>query len=128
MPTYLGRNIITIPPTPSSPSSIQFTQVNAVAINISPFTGQQQIQDWNATWAEAFVTMPAMPFAVAQPWVVFLRALKGQANVFQFSAAFMAAFAGDLGSRYWALKSNSRSWSVSGGKIYGMSFEVREVL
>ena len=128
MPTYLGWNIITIPSTPPAPASIEFTANDAVSINISPFTGQQQVYNWGALPMEISVSMPAMPYAVAQSWVSFLRNLQGQANVFQFTAAFTAAYSGDLGSRYWRLKSNQRKWSVNEARMYGIHFEAREAM
>ncbi len=127
--------MIAIPSSPSAPLSIEFTQVNIVAVNTSPFTGQQQVQDWQGAYMEANVTMPALSDAQAQDWVAFLRALKGQRNVFQFSAAFASAFpasvsdgASPAGQRYWRLKTNAAKWSISLAKIYGIQFECREAL
>ncbi len=77
---------------------------------------------------EASISMPAMIFTTAQPWVVFLRALKGQVSVFQLTADFMAAYPGDIGTRYWRLKSNTAKWSISKDRVYGLAFDVREVL
>lgn len=128
MATYLGWTIVFIPDSPPAPQTIEPVQIESVAMNVSPFTGQQQVQDWNATRMEMRVTMPPMPFAQAQPWIDFMRQLKGAACVFQFTAAFMAAFPADLGSRYWRLKGNSRKWSVVNGKIYGFSFDIMEAL
>ena len=128
MPTYQGRNIVAIPTSPLAPAHIEIAQVDATAMNRSPFTGQQQILDWNATWMEATVTMPTLTYSQGQAWIAFLRALKGQACVFQFTAAFIAAFpeVGGTGI-YWCLKSPSRKWSLSPGKLYGMSFEILQV-
>jgi len=128
MPTYNGWNIITIPAYPPAPQSIEFTQNDAVAISQSPFSGQQQVQIWGGSWMEASVVMPPMTFVNAQAWVAFLRALQGVGNVFQFSAAFMAAYPADLGSRYWRLKQNTRKWSISQARLYGLQFEIREAI
>jgi hypothetical protein len=128
MPTYLGWNVVTIPTSPPAPASIEFTQIDNVAISVSPFTGQQQTQDWQATYMEASVSLPPLTYAQAQAWVTFLRNLKGVAGVFQFGSAFTAAYSADLGTRYWRLKSNARKWSVTNARLYGIQFDVREAL
>jgi hypothetical protein len=128
MSTYNGWNIVTIPTFPPAPQSIEFEQFDIVADTTSPFTGQQQIQDWNANYMSLRVNLPVLIYANAQPWVAFFRSLKGKAGVFQFTAAFMAAYPNDLGSRYWRLKSNSRQWTVSKDRVYLISFECREAI
>jgi len=126
MPTFEGRNIITIPAYPPAPQSIEVTAIDVVGQNVSPFTGQQQVYDWNASWLEASVTMPPMTDATAQAWVQFLKDLKGVANVFQFTAGFQAAFPLSIPNGwYWSLKSNERKWSITKAAIYGMQFDIR---
>lgn len=127
MATYNGWEIIDIPLYPPAPASIDFNQVTFAAANVSPFTGQQQVQDWNATLMEVSVSMPPMTQANAVAWVAFLRALKGVVNVFQFTSAFMAAYP-ELGSRYWRLKSNTAGWTVANTRLYGVTFEIREAV
>ncbi len=83
MPTFNGWNIISMPTTPSAPQTIDFTATDIVALSISPFTGQQQVQDWQQGWLEASVSLPPLTHAQAQAWIAFLMALRGQANVFQ---------------------------------------------
>lgn len=128
MPTYLGWNVRTIPSSPPAPASIEFSVVDIVSGNVSPFTGQMQIYDWNANYMEASVTLPPLPYTDGQQWVTFLRSLKGIAGVFQFSAAFMAAYPNDIGTRYWRLKSNLRKWSVTKDRYYGIQFDCREAI
>jgi len=99
-----------------------------VALNLSPFTGEQQVQDWGGNLMEASVVWPAMTFTTAQPWIVFLRALKGQSGVFQFNSAFMSAYSGDIGSRFWGLKNNTVKWSVTKDRAYSLSFDIREAI
>src|SRR5216684_2650377 len=56
----------------------------------------------------------------------FLRALNGMANVFQFGSAFATQYASSIGSRYWRLKTNTRKWSSSEMRVFGVQFEIRE--
>jgi hypothetical protein len=132
--TYLGRTVIPIPAYPPAPESMEFTQVDPVAMVRSPFTGQQQIFDWGASWMEASVTMPPLQTADAINWVTFLRNLKGQANCFQFAAAFVAAYPWLLDPQvtgtglYWCLKAPARKWSLTHQRVFGMQFEILQVL
>ncbi len=128
MSTYLGWDVITIPSSPSAPASIEFSQIDIVAISTSGFTGQQQVQDWQASYMEANVSLPALTDEQAQDWIQFLRDLKGVANVFQFTAEFATAYPASIGTRYWRLKSNQRKWSVSEARLYGVQFEIREAI
>lgn len=127
MATYQGRNIVSIPASPPAPAHIEITQVNTSALSRSPFTGQQQVQDWGGSWMEAVVTMPTLTYAQGQAWIAFLRALRGQAGVFQFTTAFVTAYPEIGSSTYFCLKTPSRKWSVNPGKLYGLSFEILEV-
>jgi hypothetical protein len=83
MATFNGMNIIVMPGAPAAPSTIEYTAQDIVAVSISPFTGQQQVQDWQASFMEASVSLPALTNGQAQAWIAFLMALRGQANVFQ---------------------------------------------
>ncbi len=125
--TYNGWTVVTAPSSPA-PQSIEFTTTDIVGVNTSPFTGEQQIQDWQAHWLEASVTMPPMSSAQAQAWVNFFIALKGQACVFQFGDPVtpMLIPAAASATGYWRLKTNSRKRSVNEGMIYGFQFEIRE--
>ena len=81
--TFNGWNII---PAPSSPAfkGVKFSIVDNVSISQSPFTMQQQVQKWpGADYWAAEVTLPPMLRSVASPWLSFLMALRGQANVCQ---------------------------------------------
>ncbi len=130
MSTYNGWNVIVMPTSPA-PKSIEFTRQSVVAISTSPFTGQQQVQDWNASWLEASINLPPMKSADASQWVNFLLALNGQANVFQFSNSALVGLvpANANASGYWRLKNNARKWSISGeGVIFGFQFDVREAI
>lgn len=99
--------------------------VNVTSMNVSPFTGQQQVYDWNSSWYEMSVSMPAMNHTNGELWVTFLSSLKGVACVFQFGSAFGAAYP-EVGSKYWRLKTNTRRLSVSKDRVYSVQFEIRE--
>ncbi len=128
MSTYLGWDVITIPSSPPAPSSIEFVQIDIVALSKSSFTGQQQVQDWQASYMEASVSLPPLTDAQAIEWIAFLRDLKGVANVFQFTAEFAAAYPDSVGDRYWRLKSNQRKWSITEARLYGIQFDIMEAL
>jgi hypothetical protein len=128
MSTYLGWNVILMPGNPPAPASFEMAQVDITGINTSPFTGQQQVQYWSATWQEGSVSLPPLQYATAQEWIAFLQNLQGMNNVFQFSAAFQAAYPLEFqssGGSYFRLKSNIRKWSVSNQRVYGISFDFR---
>jgi hypothetical protein len=83
MATFNGWTIIPMPTTPPAPASMEWTADDTVAVSISPFTKQQQVQDWQASGMEASVSMPPLTKAQAPAWIAWLMALHGQANVFQ---------------------------------------------
>lgn len=76
--------LISMPTIPAAPRTVDWTMNDVVASVISPFTGQQQIQDWQAGWMEASVSMPPMVHADAQAWAAFFMACRGMANTFLF--------------------------------------------
>lgn len=128
MPTYNGWNVVTMPTSPSA-RSIDFTTNQIVALSASPFTGQQQVQDWQAGWMEAQISLPPLTATQAAAWVSFLVACRGQASVFQLPT-FLAAFvpAGAVPGGYWRLKTNSNKFSIGEAILYGFSFEIREAI
>jgi hypothetical protein len=91
MATFNGWNIIPMPTVHSAPATIEFTAQDTVAVSISPFTGQQQIQDWQASYLEASISMPPLTHPQARDWIAFLMSLRGQANVFQFGDPLAAS-------------------------------------
>lgn len=125
---YLGWTVVSVPAYPPAPASIDLSVVEIVSGNVSPFTGQMQVYDWNASYMEASVVMPPLRNADGQNWVAFLRSLKGIASVFQFTAAFMAAYPNDVGTRYWRLKSNTAKWSIDDNRHYRIQFDIREAI
>lgn len=84
--SYSSYNGWLIIPMPSSPNfrQVQFTMSDAVGINASPFTGQQQVQAWpGGDNLGADVSLPPMKEAQARAWLAWFAALRGKANVFQ---------------------------------------------
>ena len=60
MATFNGWTIVTLPTDPPAPASIDFTLQDLVASVDNPFTGQQQFQDWQASFIEWSVSMPPL--------------------------------------------------------------------
>ena len=83
MATFNGWTIVTLPTDPPAPSSIDFTLQDLVATVDNPFTGQQQLQDWQASFIEWSVSMPPLTRAQAPSWIAFLMSTRGSLNVFQ---------------------------------------------
>jgi hypothetical protein len=100
----------------------------------SPFTGAQQVLDWNASWLEASVQMPSMVLADANNWIAWLHLLRGPVNTFQFSSAFVAAYpyfmegGSPMTALSWRLKSNSVKYSLTHQRVMGLQFECLQVV
>jgi hypothetical protein len=77
-----GWNLIAMPTAPS-PQSVEWHIVDVDGLNVSPFTGTQQIYDWRCGFLGVTVTMPPMPHAQARPWIAWLMAMRGRTNVCQ---------------------------------------------
>ena len=73
-PTVNGSSII---------EKMTIRQVNAVAVQQSPYTYQQQIQDFGGQRWEAEVTIRPLAHAEALAFQGFLASLKGQKNTFK---------------------------------------------
>jgi hypothetical protein len=85
--TFNGANIIALPsdvlhPRVRGPRSIEWDDQEAVAANASPFTGQTQTYDWMQSWWEGQVSFAPMDRWSHDAWKAFLRACRGQLNVF----------------------------------------------
>jgi hypothetical protein len=116
-------------PTFPSVRSIEFTQNQIVGVTMSPFTGQQQVLDWQAAWAEASVELPPMESSTAQSWLAFLIACKGPVCVFQLPSVLAGLLpSGMAPNGYWRLKDNASKFSVTLPLIYGLHFNIREAL
>src|SRR4051812_14758307 len=120
--------IITMPTAPSL-QTLEVTPQFPVAIAVSPFTGQQQVQDWGGGWLTAKATLPPMDPVTAAPWITFFMSLRGTAYVFAFTAndtLTESLPASVSGQGYWRLKAGSLRWQVSKEKMYYCSFECTE--
>lgn len=129
----MGWSVITIPTTPSIPASFEFQTAPIVASNVSPFTGQMQLQSWSTGFQEGSVSWQPMDFSDAQPWLEFFQALNGMANVFTFSSATCTAFPIEFTTdgttpMHFRLKSNNSKWSVNRGQIYTFGMEIRQAI
>jgi hypothetical protein len=124
MPTFNGWEIIATPTDPPAPSTMEFTGEDLVAVSVSPFTGQQQVQDWGASFMEASVSLPPLTHAQAQAWIAFMLSLHGQANVFQLGDPLAVAPKGAAtgtpvvdGAGQTGYVLNLRGWTPSTGGL-----------
>lgn len=69
-------------PTTIGIENIEFRAVNAVATSQSPFTYKQQIVQHTGQRWEATITIPPVKRDLAEEWVAFILALKGQTGTF----------------------------------------------
>ena len=127
MSTFNGRTIVTMPSTPA-PKSIESTKRSIVATSMNPFTGQQQIQDWQAGYTMLSVSMPTMDLATGTSWINFLLSCQGQSYVFAIANTTFASLVPASSTGYWSMNTNDLKWSVNEGQVVGMQFEIREVL
>ncbi len=124
--------MVAVPSLPA-PADIQIERYHASAMTESPFTYQQQVQDWGYGKWEGTVSLPPMNETDAAPWIAFLEALNGVVNVFVFPDDLVSAWP-SLGlasgsppvATYWRLKSSSwrRTLGVGSERFYGLSFQI----
>jgi hypothetical protein len=76
--------LITLPSSPAAPQSVVWNLDDIVGINVSPFTNQQQVYDWQSSRLTATVTMPPMTNLQSRAWAAFMAACRGKLAVFQF--------------------------------------------
>lgn len=72
---------LTLPAAPSF-NAARLTARSVVASSMSPFTGQEQVQEYAGQWFEAEFTLPAMTRAQADYWVAFMLKLNGIRGTF----------------------------------------------
>lgn len=128
MSTYNGWTVVSMPTSPA-PKSIEpaYNYIAGVATN--PFTGQQQLQDWGASFSEMSITMPPLSSADGLTWEAFILSCKGMMCVFQLPSAVSSLLpSGVAPAGYWRLKANSVKWSITEGVIHGLQFDIREAI
>lgn len=64
---------------------VQWQPQGVQAVSTSPFTGQQQVYDWQAGWRVVNIELAAMSYAVASDVWGWLQALNGQVGTFTFA-------------------------------------------
>ena len=69
-------------PTTIGIAQIDFRAINAVALSQSPFTFQQQAHVYSGQAWQADITLPPVKGDLAEAWVGFLLALRGQSGTF----------------------------------------------
>lgn len=62
--------------------SLELRMVNSVAINMSPFTFSQQVQQYAGQMWQADILLPAMDYINAAKWFAWLGSLNGQRGTF----------------------------------------------
>lgn len=74
---------------PAAPGikTIEWTMSSTVGVAQSPFTLQQQVQEWPGQIWQAKVTLPPMSRANAGAWMGFFGSLRGRANTFMLGPA-----------------------------------------
>ena len=76
-------SLVALPATPGL-RSVEFSFTDAVAVDVSPFTGQTQTQAWlGADLWGGTMTLPPLCQADADNWLCFLMELRGMTNALQ---------------------------------------------
>lgn len=70
------------PPTSPGYRSRELQPFTRVGMNVSPFTGAQQVYAWQAQWLQFAFTLPVMGDAAAGNWTAFFMALNGMEGTF----------------------------------------------
>lgn len=86
---------LSLPATPGF-RSIQWTPHSIVGMNVSPFTGAQQVYQWPGEWWEVSITLPSMKDADAGAWRAFFLALRGRAGTFYIGDSIRRATRGTV--------------------------------
>lgn len=126
MPTYLGRNVVTMPSSPA-PASVKPKRNYIAGKSLNPFTGQEQIQDWQADVSQIEIDLPPMISSDGANWTAFLQSCNGVTCVFQLPTSVTSLLpSGMAPGGYWEL-AEDYEYSVSPGGIYGFTpLKIRE--
>jgi hypothetical protein len=94
----MSYSLVTMPGSPG-PASIEMGWNDLVSLEMSPYTLQQQTQQWpGADWWDAKVTLPPMNAATAAQWKAFLADLRGPLNVFELGDPTQPHPLGNIGA------------------------------
>lgn len=134
MSTFNGWTIITLPASPP-PANIEWELGDTVGAARSPFSQQQQIQNWPASLMRASLSYQKMLNSEALPLITFLRQTQGIANIFLFGdpkrtqpqnpAAVAGKVTGGDQTGYTLVTSSSGlmpgDWIQLGLRLYGLT-------
>lgn len=82
MSQFNGWTIVPVPGFPPCPRSIEWMFSDTVGAVRSPFSLQQQIQNWGSALLKASVSYQSMNNVQARAWMAFLASCQGIASVF----------------------------------------------
>ena len=91
--------LVAMPATPGM-RLVEGTARDAVALDVSPFTGETQAQKWPGADLLLFTLTPLPPLTLAQTraWISFLMQMRGMANAFQMNYPLRPLLGSGLGS------------------------------
>lgn len=69
-------------PSTKCPVTVEMREINAVAIDQSPFSFSQSVHHWGGEMWQADITLPPMERADAEAWLGFLTSLRGMYGTF----------------------------------------------
>ena|ERR1039458_3462439 len=121
------------------PVQIEYSKVFSQAANTSPFSQQQQWQDWQNSHLELSVSMGPMTSVAGNNFLYFMDQLNGSINVFTFPNSFctdvrwsyMLTYNGGTVNKYFRLsKPENRAVIKPGGTAgwFEIIFECREAI
>jgi hypothetical protein len=135
-----GGNLITWPSsTGCIPARLELGKTVLAGVTTNPFSGQQQVQNWQASYAVGSCMMPSMNAADGQSMQYFLDSCNGIINPFQFPASLSASGSpyfywlvtnGTAGGpqKYFRLAKNDYKVSMDIGGRFSLTFEFREAI
>ena len=105
-------------PTITGFRSVELSARTAVAMVMSPFTGEQQVYAWPGQWWSWSVSLPPMTEAEAAVWAGFFLALNGPEGTFYLGPA-VRTVTGGTAAGAWAVNTgavaNSTTLPITGG-------------
>lgn len=100
---------------PSSPNFVRssFRLYRAVGSTVSPFTGKQRTQEYDAVYWSADVSLPPMKRGTALNWQAFLLEAKGSVNNFLFADPDAKTNQGTYSTSYLVANTRANNTSVT---------------